>query len=433
MAYVPPDDPGSPSVPASAPDPELARVPPFARRPPRWPHVIRWIVGCAVAAFALGLIGVAGYVAAHATPPGPTFGWPLKVTRRTNVLIMGLDRTVSDQNPNIVYPVSRTDTLIAASFDPETHRVYLLSIPRDTRTMIPGHGFDKINAAHAYGGASLSLRATENLLGVTFPYYIELHVRGLVDLIDAVGGIDVRIPKDLNYDDNWDGLHIHLKKGYRHLGGAGAMEYARFRHDALGDIGRIQRQQQVMGALLQELQRPHALLRADRILKVFQKDTTTNLTQTQLLALGLFGTRLPHGGLERDTLPGHFGGYAGYWLPDVARDRALIIKDFYGMDTGAFSAVTVEIVNASGSRDVQADSLARLDALGVRVVRITTAPDASEAVLIVHHGDPAMAHVVAGITGARRIVNAPTLGGPDLSIVLGRTSTLVSPDPDSRR
>ena len=228
--------------------PELTSAP--LPRPPLWPRVARWTLLGVAALLAVALLAVTASLGVRATPPGPTFGWPYRVTGRTNILIMGLDRTVSDQNPNVVYAISRTDTLIAASIDPAAHRVYLLSIPRDTRAPIPGHGIDKINAAHAYGGAPLTLRTVQNFLGVPFPYYIELHVRGLVDLVDAVGGITIRIPTDLNYDDNWDGLHIHLKKGNRRLGGQAAMEFTRFRHDALGDIGRIARQQQVMNALL---------------------------------------------------------------------------------------------------------------------------------------------------------------------------------------
>ncbi|HLJ60939.1 MAG TPA: LCP family protein [bacterium] len=434
MANTPDDSSSLPPLEADvAPEAESASTPPAAPRPPRWPQVVRWTLLGVFIAFTLGLAGVAGYVSMHATPAGPTFGWPLKITGRTNILIMGLDRTVSDQNPNVEYPVSRTDTLIAASFDPATHHVYLLSIPRDTRTAIPGHGFDKINAAHAYAGAPLTTRTVENLLGVPFPYYIELHVRGLVHLIDAVGGVTVRIPTDLNYDDNWDGLHIHLKRGHRRLGGAEAMEFSRFRHDPLGDIGRIQRQQEVLDALLVELRQPRIALRADRVLTVLRQDTTTNLDQTQLVALGVFGARLPQGGLVRETLPGRFGGYDGYWLPDPAKDRALVIKFFYGMDAAAFSGTTIEVVNASGSRDIATDALARLNALGLRVVRVATAADASEAVLIVHRGDPAVAHVVAGIIGVRRIVRTPAQGGPDLSVVLGRNPEAATPDPPAHR
>jgi LCP family protein required for cell wall assembly len=333
---------------------------------------------------------------------------------------MGLDRTVSDQDPNVVYPISRTDTLIAASFDPGSRHVYLLSIPRDTRAQIPKHGTDKINAAHAYGGAGLSLRTTQNFLGVAFPYYIELSARGLVHLIDAVGGVTIRIDRDLNYDDNWDGLHIHLKKGNRRLGGAGAMEYARFRHDALGDIGRIQRQQQLMNALMDELRRPRVIFRMGRILKVFQEDVTTNLEPDQLVSLAWFGIRLPKGGLVRETLPGGFGGYAGYWLPDQAKDRAIVADWFYGIAPETLAGATVEIVNATASQDAAADPAARLQALGLRLLRVSPAPDAAETIVIVHKGDPALGQVVAAALGVRRVVMREDSNGADVAVVLGK-------------
>ncbi len=403
------------------PTPELTSAP--LPRPPLWPRVARWMLLGVAALLAVALLAVTASLGVRATPPGPTFGWPYRVTGRTNILIMGLDRTVSDQNPNVVYAISRTDTLIAASIDPAAHRVYLLSIPRDTRAPIPGHGIDKINAAHAYGGAPLTLRTVQNFLGVPFPYYIELHVRGLVDLVDAVGGITIRIPKDLNYDDNWDGLHIHLKKGNRRLGGQAAMEFTRFRHDPLGDIGRIARQQQVMNALLLELRQPRVILRADRVLAALRKDTTTNLDDTQLIALALFGARLPHGGLALTTLPGRFEqGGAGYWLPDAAADRAAVVRLFYGIDPATLEGTTVEIANGSGARAAAADPLARLTALGVHIGAVTAAADAAETVVIVHRGDPEAARVIAAAIGAHRIIRAAAGSGPDVSVVLGSDS-----------
>jgi len=164
---------------ATAPEPTSAPVP----RPPLWPHVVRWAVLGMAGVLAASLTGITAAIGIRAAPPGPTFAWPYRLTGRTNILIMGLDRTVSDQNPNVVYAVSRTDTLIAASVDPATRRVYLLSIPRDTRAPIPGRGVDKVNAAHAYGGAPLTLRTVQNFLGVAFPYYVELHVRGRSHLL----------------------------------------------------------------------------------------------------------------------------------------------------------------------------------------------------------------------------------------------------------
>jgi LCP family protein required for cell wall assembly len=366
------------------------------------------------------IAGAGAFIVLHTAPSGPTFAWPFRLTARTNVLVMGLDRTVSDQNPNIVYSISRTDTLIATSFDPASRSVYLISVPRDSRVPVPGHGIDKITNAHAYGGSALTLRTAEDFLGVRFPYYIEINARGLTHLIDAVGGITVRIDKDLNYDDNWDGLHIHLKKGNRRLGGKAAMEYARFRHDPLGDIGRVARQQQMMNGLMDELRNPRVVFRAPRILKVLREDVTTNLKPDQLIALAWFGARLPRGSLVHETLPGRFGMYAGYWLPDASQDRALIASAFYGVDSAVLAGTTVDVINANASQDAVIDPLARLAALGVRVVRVTVAPDAAETSVVMHGGDPRVGKIVASALGVDRVFTAGTGSGSDMTLVLGR-------------
>ncbi len=384
-----------------------------APRPTRlWARVARWSLFGFGGMFALLVIAAVAMVA--------VLGWSSPLKQRTNVLIMGLDRTVSDQNRNVVYPVSRTDTLIAATFDPAGRRVSLLSVPRDTRASIPGHGTTKINAAHAWGGGPLAIRTTENFLGVRFPYYIEITERGLVRLIDAVGGVNVHIEKDLNYDDNWDGLHIHLKKGYRRLGGKAAVEFARFRHDPLGDIGRITRQQEVMSALLDELRRPRIVLRVNRILHVFQEDIQTNLSRQQLITLALFGIRLPPAGLVRETLPGRFGSED--WLPDVPRDRDVVARMFYGIDAGTLARTSVEIVTDAAGRDAAVDAEARLAALGMRIVRVRTAAGPASTTVIVRRGDPRVAEIVASLLGTAPVVDGTATGGPDLTIQVGNAT-----------
>jgi polyisoprenyl-teichoic acid--peptidoglycan teichoic acid transferase len=374
-----------------------------------WPRIARWTLRGILTGLAACLAAALALVALDAVPDGPTFGWPFRVTGRTNILVMGLDRTVSDQNPTIVYPVSRTDTLIAVSVDPAARQIHVLSIPRDTRAAIPGHGIDKINAAYALGKETLARRATEDFTGVAFPYYVTIRERGYVHLIDAVGGVTIQIDKDLNYDDNWDGLHIHLKKGNRRLGGQAAIEYARFRHDPLGDIGRIRRQQQVIDALIAELRRPRVVFRAARILQVFREDIDTNLGPQQLVALGWFGARLPKDALDRETLPGRFG--AADWLPNAAEDRIAVARMFYGLDAAALGQTSVEVVTSGAGRAAVGDALARLEALGVRVVRVSSAPDAAESAVIVHGGDPRLAAVIAEATRAGHVVTDASAAG----------------------
>src|ERR1700730_1706186 len=168
-----PETPIAPIPATSSRTPTPSTPPARSPRPGRrsWARVARWALFGLAGLFTLLVIGAVGLVVVYKTPIRAVLGWPYPLTQRTNVLIMGLDRTVSDKNPTIVYPVSRTDTLIAATFDPASRRVSLLSIPRDTRASIPGHGTTKINAAHAWGGQQLATRATENLLGVRPPHY----------------------------------------------------------------------------------------------------------------------------------------------------------------------------------------------------------------------------------------------------------------------
>jgi polyisoprenyl-teichoic acid--peptidoglycan teichoic acid transferase len=378
-------------------------------------------VAAAATGFALALLGVVAFVAVYRTPRRIEFDRPYPLTRRTNVLIMGLDRTVSDRNPNIIYPESRTDTLIAASFDPAARKAYLLSIPRDTVVGIPGHGTAKINAAHAWGEAPLTVRTVENCLGVRFPYYVEIRERGFVRLIDAVGGVNIRIDRDLNYDDNWDGLHVHLKKGYRRLGGKAAMEYARFRHDPQGDIGRIGRQQQVLAALLDELRRPGIVLRLDRILRVVRQDTATNLSRDQMMSLALFAVHLPRGGVIREMLPGRFEGN-GDWLPDVSQDRNLVTRMFYGARADALARTTAEVITDGAGRPPVADALARIAALGIRIVRVRAGSDPSRSVVAVHRDVSRVAEILAGLLDAT-VIAEPTRNGPDLTIRLAAPSS----------
>jgi LCP family protein required for cell wall assembly len=376
--------------------------------------MIRWIFGGA----ALSLAGVLAGLLLHflVSHGAMIVGWPSG--ERINVLVMGLDRTVSDENPSIILPISRTDVLIAASFDPVSHRLYLLNIPRDTQAPIPGHGTQKINAAHAYGGAPLTLETVEDFLGVSFPYYLEITERGLVHLIDAVGGVNIYVDKDMNYDDNWDGLHIHLKKGYRRLGGKTAVEYARFRNDEFGDITRIRRGQLLIGALLDELHRPRVIFRLRRILRVFREDITTNIPLDQLLTLGWFTVRVPSNGLVRATLPGVLGEVD--WFPDTVKDRLLVTSMFYDVDLDILTKTTIDVVNATGTRDALTDPLARLAALGVRVLRVSDDSDGAETVVIVHRGHTHVGSIVAAVVGARLVVATGRGSAADLTLVLGR-------------
>ncbi|MBD2441603.1 LCP family protein [Nostoc sp. FACHB-110] len=274
-----------------------------------------------------------------------------ELTRPVNVLIMGMSVLPPDiQNPptetkNLRYLPQvnsfdgLSDVMLMVKFDPETKKLVMLSIPRDTRTEIEGHGTRKINAANVEGGPALTAKTVSNLLGgVAIDRYIRINVLGVAKLIDALGGVTVYVPKDMKYQDDSQHLYINLKAGKQHLNGDQALQLLRFRHDELGDIGRIQRQQMVIRALIDQSLNPATVTQLPQILNVVKEHIDTNLTVEELVALIGFGVRTNRSNMEMLMLPGRFsekGEFdASYWLPSKDGIGKLMTKHF-GLESNA--------------------------------------------------------------------------------------------------
>lgn len=200
-----------------------------------------------------------------------------ELTRPVNILVMGIKVISSDlDNPppetqNLGYHAlvnsfeGLSDTMLLLRFNPEAQKIAVLSIPRDTRTYVEGVGMTKINAANVEGGPALSAKtASELLSGVGIDRYIRINVQGVEKLVDALGGVTVYVPRDMKYQDDSQHLYINLKAGKQHLNGNQLQQFLRFRYDKYGDIGRIQRQQMVMRALMEQALNPTTLARIDR-------------------------------------------------------------------------------------------------------------------------------------------------------------------------
>lgn len=139
----------------------------------------------------------------------------------------------------------RTDTIMLL-YIPTSGKPALISIPRDSYVPIPGHGSNKINAAYAFGGPKLLVRTVEQNTGLRVDDYLEIGFGGFVSIIDSLGGIEMCLPKAIKDTDS----HINLPKGCQTLDGANALGYVRERHaDALGDLGRVQRQRAMLAAV----------------------------------------------------------------------------------------------------------------------------------------------------------------------------------------
>ena len=245
---------------------------------------------------------------------------------KATIMIMGVDERDDD--------VGRSDTLMIASIDPKTNQASLLSVPRDTRVKIKGHGFDKVNAAYAYGKEKLSQDTVENLLGVSVDHYVIINTKSFKKIIDAVGGIDIDVPKRMHYEDPWDddgGLIIDFHPGMQHMDGAKAVTYVRYR-DEEGDLGRIRRQQDFVRAFMEKLVSPSIIPKLPTVIKEVMGSLETDLSFRQLLEFVGTLKESKNNGLKTDMVPGkplYIDGVS-YWIPDLNKLR-LTVADTLGV------------------------------------------------------------------------------------------------------
>ncbi len=219
-----------------------------------------------------------------------------------NLMIIGRDRDYDDRTDQVLKSRARSDMLMVAHVDFAKNSVSLLSIPRDTRAYVPGHGTTKINAAHQFGGPALSEKVVRDTFGIPSDKYLALDFEGFEQAIDILGGVDLVVDKKMDYDDNWGHLHIHLKPGYQHLNGQQAMGFVRFRHSD-SDLVRTRRQQTLIAALKTKLRSPQALAQIGPMLEAIDKHVDSDLTPAQEVALARFAHDAPRQQVSMDTLP----------------------------------------------------------------------------------------------------------------------------------
>ncbi len=219
-----------------------------------------------------------------------------------NLMIIGRDRDYDDRTDQVLKSRARSDMLMVAHVDFAKSSISLLSIPRDTRAHVPGHGTTKINAAHQFGGPALSEKVVQDTFGISSDKYLALDFEGFEEAIDQLGGVDLVVDKKMDYDDNWGHLHIHLKPGFQHLNGQQAMGFVRFRHSD-SDLVRTRRQQTLIAALKTKLRSPLALAQIGPMLDKIDRHVDTDLSPAQEVALARFAHDTPRQQVRMDTLP----------------------------------------------------------------------------------------------------------------------------------
>ena len=274
-----------------------------------------------------------------------TRGFQYKIARPINILVMGIDRVPNAPKNSREVFAGRSDTMLLLRLDPRDNSVRMLSIPRDTKVDIPGVGVAKINDANVEGGPALTARVVSRTLNdVPIDRYVRVTTEAFRELVDIVGGIEVYVPYPMKYVDNTQNLKIDLEQGWQTLNGDQSEQFARFRKDQSGDIGRVQRQQTLLKALRQRLVNPTVLPRLPQAVRVIQQYIDTNLSLEEMLALVGFGLKLEQDDFKMVLLPGRFSdpseSVASYWIMDSAgKDR--VIGQYFQSNPTLSSAETL--------------------------------------------------------------------------------------------
>ena len=353
-------------------------------------------------------------------------GLQYKVTRPVNILIMGIDEVPGATRNSAEILAGRTDTMLLVQVDPITQKLNVLSIPRDTQVIMQGYGAMKINQANVIGGPSLAARIVSRTLSdVPIDRYVRVSTESFREIVDLVGGVEVFVPEPMEYSDYTQNLHINLAQGWQTLNGDQAEQFARFRNDGFGDIGRVQRQQQLLTSLRDRLISPAVIPRIPQIIRIVQRYVDTNLSVEEMLALVSFGLNLDQEAFRMVMLPGEFSDpdqyIASYWLMDPEASERIVREYFNPPQSGIAtlsiddlesspSELRIAVQNASGEPFAAQQMVDYLQQQGFyNVYVVDNWPDEErQTEIIVQRGDLAGARTLESVIGLGRIVSAST-------------------------
>ncbi len=247
----------------------------------------------------------------------------VEASKRINILLMGMEGP-------------RTDTIILASFDPETNDLDLISIPRDTYYHREGHNAadkKKINAAYGDGGAKETMDSISDILGgVPINHHVRVTYTGVARIVDSLGGVKINVPIDMNYDDPKADppLHIQISKGTQVLKGDKAVQFLRFRKGYPdGDLGRMKAQQQFVKAAMAK-----ALgFRLPVVANTAFNHIKTDMSLTDIIKFATGAVGMKSENMNTYSLPGSatMTGGVSYFLHDAQASEELI-KQIYKKD-----------------------------------------------------------------------------------------------------
>lgn len=415
-----------------------------ARRDQRRRRAKRILVGTLIAVAVLMVVGVAWAYAflrgiegrmQETVKADETVGAALtekEPEQPFNLLLLGSDARLDEE-------AARADTIIVARVDPTEHRVWMISIPRDTRVEIPGNGVSKINAATAIGGPSLMIDTVEDYLDLPIHHYMEVDFSGFQGIVDAMGGIYIDV--DVEIDDPKAASHSpgrrasYIAPGYQLLDGEHALTYVRSRDFPDSDFTRMRHQQNFFKALAEQSASWGNLLKLPKIASELSKHVVTDMGIQQVLNLAQSFKGMGTDNIQTATLPGEWR--SPYVVVDDEMKDYLVGQMLAGGSIEETSVpeperaaedITVAIRNGAGISGIAGQAAARLQARGFQISEVGNANQfVYDDTLIVYKDDEAAARMVASVLPTGRIVASRGMYAfnTDILVVVGKDWTAV--------
>jgi len=311
-----------------------------------------------------------------------------------------------------------TDTIMVASYNPNTQKATLLSIPRDTYTgknPKKATAYQKINSIYSRNEDPQDvLDAVNEITGLDLQYYVIVKTEGFIELVDAIGGVTFNVPIDMDYDDTSQDLHIHLKAGEQKLDGDKAEQLVRFRHNNDGttypeeygnnDLGRMKTQREFIMAVIKQTAKMENIFKLGEILNVAEKNVITNVDFNVAKDYIPYVVEFNTENLLTATLPGTTPPWnqtngVSIFVADKEETESLIQELFYDRDleqptaegtenttstqtTVSKADVKLEILNGSGDSKNLQKVVDELKSAGYEVYRTGTTNTTSKTTII---------------------------------------------------
>ncbi|MDM9381397.1 LCP family protein [Chlorogloeopsis sp. ULAP01] len=357
-----------------------------------------------------------------------------KLIRPMNILVMGIEPVPGTVDGSPESFAGKSDTMLLLRLNPEDKTMRVLSIPKDTMIAIPeSKGLNKVSEANAQGGSVLAARVVSRTLSnAPIDRYIRISTSGLRQLVDQLGGVEVFVPKAMEYRDSAGKFSINLVSGWQTLNGEQAEQFIRFREANTGDLPRVQRQQALIMGLRERLFSPTVLPKLPQLVRIMGKYFDTNLKVEEMMAIVNFTLNLERDNFQMTILPGIFSRLSAdpdsYWLDlsgriDLLTNYTGVIIGGLKSDARPVTSLKIAIQNSSNQPQLTEKVINSLKQKGfTKIYAVPDLPDRhSETKIIAQKGNRKAAEKLQEVLGLGNIeVSATGDLESELTIRIGK-------------